>query len=240
MLRSLAALAAVLVLAGAVWLDPLPIAQFSTMEPGAAIDGWEPLTFDDAPETAYTLVADDDGTTVVKAVADASAGGLIKRLDVDPTAYPVLAWRWKVDNLIEKGNVRSKRGDDYPARIYVTFDYDPSDLSFGDRIKYRALKIFGYDDIPVRSLNYIWANKSRETEIVPNAYTSWVQMVPVESGDAHVGEWRTAERNLLDDYRAAFDEEPPPINGIAIMTDADNTEEAATAYFGDIEVRTAE
>jgi hypothetical protein len=36
------------------------------------------------------------------------------------------------------------------------------------------------------------------------------------------------------DYRAAFGEDPPPINGVAIMTDTDNTGESATAYYGDI------
>ena len=232
MRRSLVLVAALALLA---FTPPdLIVAQFSGFEPGGTIDGWETLSLGDAPETSYSLVDDGTGTTVVQATADESASGLIKRLDVDPNAYPILSWRWKVDGVIERGNVRSKRGDDSPARIYVTFDYDPDDLSFGDRLKYKALKLFGYDDIPVRALNYIWANRDRETEIVPNAYTSWVQMVPVESGATHVGQWRDARRNILDDYRAAFDEEPPAISGIAIMTDADNTKESATAYFGDI------
>ena len=209
------------------------VAAFSNMETGGTINGWEPLTLGDADATQYSLVQ-DGGEVVVKAEADDSASGLIRRMEADPTAYPVMEWRWKVDGVIPGGDVRRKGGDDYPARIYVTFDYDPDDLSFGDRLKYKALRALGYDDIPVRALNYIWANKPGETSIVPNAYTDWVQMVPVQSGETATGSWHTERRNILEDYREAFGEEPPALNGIAIMADADNTGNAATAYFGDI------
>lgn len=209
------------------------VAAFSNMEAGGTINGWEPLTLGDADETTYSLV-EMDGEVVVKAEADDSASGLIRRVEADPTEFPVMKWKWMVDDVIPGGDVSRKGGDDYPARIYVTFDFDPDDLGFGDRLKYKALRALGYDDIPVRALNYIWANKADETDIVPNAYTDWVQMVPVESGRMKAGEWHTAERNILEDYRAAFGEEPPAINGIAIMTDADNTGKMATAYFGDI------
>ena len=224
-------LAAALLLGFAV--SDIEVASFSAMTPGGPVEGFETLSLGDADETAYALV-DDGGTTVVEANASNSASGLIRRVDINPAEMPVLSWRWKVDNLLEKGNVRRKSGDDYPARIYVTFDLDPSELGFGDRIKYRALKLLGYDDIPVRALNYIWANNADETEIVANPYTDWVQMVPVQSGADGLGEWQSESRNVLEDYRQAFDEEPPAINGIAIMTDADNTGESARAYYGDI------
>ena len=209
------------------------VASFSNMRPGGAVNGWEPMRLGDAPASRYDLVS-DGGTTVVRARADAAASGLVRRFDLDATRFPVMSWRWKAENVLAGGDIRRKGGDDYPARIYVTFDYDPSDLSFGDRLKYRALRALGYDDVPVRALSYVWANRAGETRIVPNAFTDWVQMVPVESGPAHLGQWRSERRNIVSDYRAAFGEEPPPISGIAIMTDADNTKGQATAYFGDI------
>jgi hypothetical protein len=61
-------------------------------------------------------------------------------------------------------------------------------------------------------------------------------MFVVESGDANVGKWREYERNLYEDYKRAFGEEPPMISGIAIMTDTDNTGESATAYYGEISI----
>ena len=218
-------------------LPDYAVATFSNMSAGGSINGWEPMTLGDAPESRYDLVRDGE-TTVVRGRADGSASGLVRRFDLDANQFPIMSWRWKAANVLPNGDVRRKGGDDYPARIYITFDFDPSDLSFGDRLKYRALRALGYDDIPVRALSYIWANKAGETRIVPNAFTDWVQMVPVQSGAAGVGTWQSERRDIVADYRAAFDEEPPAISGIAIMTDADNTGGQATAYFGDIKLST--
>ncbi|MFB6272386.1 MAG: DUF3047 domain-containing protein, partial [Salinibacter sp.] len=158
-------------------------------------------------------------------------------ISVDPQRYSVLTWQWKVSNVLDKGNARTEDGDDYPARIYVTFDYDPSNFGFFDRAKYEALQVLGYDQIPTRALNYIWANRVDQGRILPNPFTDWVQMVAVESGPQKVGTWVMERRNVRADYRKAFGENPPPINGIAIMTDTDNTGESATAYYGDIIAR---
>jgi hypothetical protein len=59
-------------------------------------------------------------------------------------------------------------------------------------------------------------------------------MIIVESGAADLNRWVTEERNVYEDYKAAFGEEPPSISGVAIMTDTDNTGESATAFYGDI------
>ena len=213
------------------------VGAFSNMQTGGEVVGWSELRLGDAERSQYALVT-DGGSTVVRGQADGSASGLVRAFDLDANRFPVLTWRWKADNVLPKGDMRRKGGDDYPARVYVTFDYDPGDLSFGDKIKYRALKALGYDDLPLRALSYVWANKSDQTEIVPNAFTDWVYMVPVESGAAHLGTWRTERRDVVADYRAAFGEDPPAISGIAIMTDADNTGGQATAYFGDIRLTT--
>ncbi len=213
------------------------VAAFSNMRPGGAVNGWEALSLGNAPRSQYALVR-DGSQTVVRAQANGSASGLIRRISLDANRFPVLTWRWKAENVIQGGDIRRKGGDDYPARIYVTFAYDPADLSFGDRVKYRALRALGYDDIPVRALSYVWANKAGETQIVPNAFTDWVQMVPVQSGASGLGQWQTERRDVVRDYRAAFGEDPPPISGVAIMTDADNTGGSATAYFGDIRMTT--
>ena len=59
-------------------------------------------------------------------------------------------------------------------------------------------------------------------------------MIVVESGPERLGRWVNEERNVYQDYKRAFGEEPPRINGVAIMTDTDNTKDRATAYYGDI------
>ncbi len=67
-----------------------------------------------------------------------------------------------------------------------------------------------------------------------SAYTDWVVMMPLRSGAAHCGMWVVEERNIVEDHRRAFGEDPPAIPDIAVMTDTDNTGESATAFYGDI------
>ena len=212
----------------------IEVGKFSSGTVGQAMpDGWKSLTFKKIPkQTLYELVKDGE-SVVVKAMSDASASGLTKEVRIDPKDYPIIRWRWKVNNLLRHSDVNQKNGDDYPARIYVTFEYDPEKTSFSRKLKYKAGRaIFG--DIPIGALNYIWETKTPIGTIVENAYTDFAQMIVVESGRQKVGTWVDEERNIYDDYKNAFGEEPPKINGVAIMTDTDNTKEQATAYYGDI------
>jgi hypothetical protein len=218
--------------------DQIWIGNFSSMTPGSDLPaGWERLSFGDGtPDTQYTLVR-DGGVTVVRGHAASAASGLVRRIAFETEDFPILEWSWKIDGVLENGDVRRKRGDDYPVRIYVTFDYDPADLGFADRVKYRALRLLGFRDIPVRAINYIWANRAPAGTVVANPFTDWVMMFALQSGNARAGEWVTESRNVYDDYRAAFGEAPPRISGIAIMTDSDNTRGVATGYYGDISLR---
>jgi len=213
----------------------LDVGKFSANLSGSALpEGWKPLTFKKIPKlTSYELVK-DGGAVVVKATSEASASGLIKEIKIDPKAFPIVRWRWKVENLLKNSDVSRKGGDDYPARLYITFEYDPDKVSFGKKLKFKAGQaIFG--DIPIAALNYIWETKTPAGTIVENAYTDFAQMIVVESGPKKVGMWVEEERNIYEDYKKAFAEEPPMINGVAIMSDTDNTKERATAYYGDIE-----
>jgi hypothetical protein len=212
----------------------IEVAKFSIGTVGQAMpDGWKPLTFKKIPkQTLYELVKDGE-SVVVKAMSDASASGLTKEVRIDPKEYPIIRWHWRVENLLKRSDVNRKDGDDYPARIYVTFEYDPEKTSFSKKLKYKAGRaIFG--EIPIGALNYIWETKTPMGTIVENAYTNFAQMIVVESGPQKVGTWVDEERNIYEDYKRAFREEPPMINGVAIMTDTDNTKEQATAYYGDI------
>ena len=223
--------------AGVLPADVLRVGAFSEQEPTRERPAdWQPISFSKIDtKTEYDLVRDSIGT-VVRARSDGGAAGLGTETRIDLTEYPILEWRWKVDSVVQDGNARTKEGDDYPARLYVTFDYEG--LGFGDKVKLVALRALGYDEIPTRALNYIWANRVERGGVLENAYTDWVMMVAVRSGPEHTGQWVTERRNVLDDYRAAFGGDPPPVNGIALMTDTDNTNGTATAYYGDILFRT--
>lgn len=179
------------------------------------LDGWEAKEF--KGKTLYTLV-ENGGRTVLKAEAAGAASGLFKKIKIDPKANQVIQWSWKVDRVLDKGDARSKAGDDYSARVYVVFE--------------------GALFWQTTGLNYIWANRLPKGEAVPNAFAKKnVIMLAVESGPGRVGEWVREERNVYEDYRRLFGKEPPVISAVAVMTDTDNTGETATAWYGDIVFR---
>lgn len=212
----------------------ITVASFSGATVGQTVpEGWEPLTFKKIPrQTKYEVVTDGD-TTVIRADSDASASGLTRAVRIDPREYPIIRWRWKVENLLKRSDVSRKDGDDYPARLYITFEYEADKVGLSKRLKYAAGRaIFG--DIPIGAINYIWETNTPVGTVVENAYTDFARMIVIESGPKNVGSWVDEERNILNDYKMAFGEDPPLINGVAIMTDTDNTKERATAYYGDI------
>jgi hypothetical protein len=212
----------------------IEVAKFSSGTVGQAIpDGWKPLTFKKIPKHTSYEVVKERGVTVVKAVSEASASGLIKPVAIDPREYPIVRWRWKVDNVLQRSDVALKEGDDYAARLYITFEYEPDRVGFGKKLKFKAGQVI-FGDIPIGALNYIWETKAPVGTIIDNAYTDFAKMIVVESGPQKVGIWVDEERNIYEDYKRAFGEEPPMINGVAIMSDTDNTKEQVTAYYGDI------
>lgn len=213
----------------------LSTGRFSAAPEGSALpDGWHMLTFKKIERHTQYEIVKDDSVAVVRAVSEASASGLTKAVTINPREYPIVRWRWKIENILDKSDVSRKDGDDYPARLYITFAYEPDKVSLGKKLKYKAGRaLFG--DIPIGALNYIWDSKSPVGTVVDNAFTSFAKMIVVESGARRIGTWVDEERNVYEDYRSAFGEEPPAINGIAIMTDTDNTKERAVAYYGDIE-----
>ena len=213
----------------------IEVGKFSAATVGQGFpDGWKPLTFKKIEKhTTYALVKDND-EVVIKAVAEASASGLTREIKIDPKEYPFIQWRWKVSNILKKGDVHKKEGDDYPARIYITFEYDPSKLSFFEKAKYKAIKLLYGQYPPLAASNYIWESNAPAGTMVPNPYTDRVMMFVVESGGAKLNQWVNEERNVYEDYKKAFGFEPPMISGVAIMTDTDNTGESAIAYYGDI------
>jgi hypothetical protein len=210
------------------------VGAFSAAEIGASLpSGWEPLVFKKIPRATQYDVIEEGATRVLRARSQNSASGLVRKLAVDVKRYPILHWRWKVDRVIAKGDLRTKEGDDYPARIYVTFAYDPAAVDFTTRMKYRVGRLL-FGELPVSALNYIWDTTAPLGTVADSSYTDLSKMIVVESGPERTGEWVEETRNIYEDFLSAFGREPSPVNGIAVMTDTDNTGETATAYYGDI------
>ncbi len=215
--------------------DVIVVGDFSGSGPGSLLpEHWGPMTFEKiATHTQYTVI-DDNHTSVIKAVSDRSASGLIRKIRIDPEQYPIIKWRWKSTNIYKNGDVTQKSGDDYPASIYIAFEYDPENVGFFERLKFQASKLLFGEDTPFAAISYIWESKSPVGTIVTNPYTESVQMFVVQSGPQNLNTWIEEERNIYTDYIRAFGKKPSMISGIAIMTDSDNTGEKAVSYYGDI------
>jgi hypothetical protein len=165
--------------------------------------------------TAYE-VTDEASVRCIRAHSRGSASALYYEISFNPKDYPILAWSWRIAGILEKGDARTRAGDDYPARVYVVF---PSVLFWR-----------------TRALNYMWANHFPKGQALPNAYTANTIMIAVESGPARQGQWVEEKRDIYADFQRYFGEAPPDVGAIAIMTDTDNTAEEATAWYGPIRI----
>ena len=192
----------------------LEVLPFSSLKAGAPLPEWlKPVTFPTRwRHTEFALVL-DEGRTVLRARANASTSGLAREIAIDPRRTPLLAWRWKVMNLLAKSDMATKEGDDFPARLYLTFD------------NHR------------RSLCYVWDARLPVGTVSANAYSERVQMVVAASGAAQLGRWVALQRDWTADYRRAFGADAPAAEGVVVSADTDNTGESAESYFGDVVFR---
>lgn len=179
--------------------------------------GWEPKIF--KGETSYRVGARDN-VPCLEAAANNSASGMFYKIDFDPEEYPVLSWSWQVDNILSKGDARTKAGDDYAARVYVVFP-----------------ALFFWN---TRALNYIWANRLGKGSAIKSSYTGNAVMIAVDSGNKNLGTWQHYRMNIREDFIKHFGYQPPRAGAVAIMTDTDNTGESASACFGPIRLIPAE
>lgn len=195
--------------------------------------GWSPQTFSGVKPTRYVLVREGD-RTVLRAEADASASGLAFRLDAPAAAASILRWRWKAERLPEGADTRQRTTDDAVARLYVSFRHPPERVSAAQRMMDDGLRLLFGDIPPHATLLYVWDNRASAGTIFPNPHTDRVRNIVVETGTAGLSRWLSYERDVVADYRTAFGEDPPPIVGVALMTDADTTNSRALASYGDI------
>lgn len=214
------------------------VASFSDSPPGESLpQGWQPWTLSRLKKSTQYQLVSQDGRTVVKASANASASGLVHPIDVNPKSYPLLSWRWKVNQLIAGADNSQKHTEDSPVRVVVSFDGDIDKLALDDRLFFDNIRLFTGQQLPYATLMYIWENRAPTGTVIPNRHTSRIQMIVAESGRDKLGNWQDVTRNLYEDYRRAFGEEPGRVTAIGIMTDTDNTGENVHAYYGDIVFR---
>jgi Protein of unknown function (DUF3047) len=201
-----------------------------------SLENWTPYTFPKIKEHSIYSILREGDHSYLKAESSASASGIVYRNKFDVYRYPRAKWRWWVSNVYEKGNARTKSGDDYPLRIYIAFEYRPEEAGLYQRARYEAAKLIYGQYPPHSAINYIWASREDEAGILTNPYAEEVKMIVLEKGNRYVRQWRDEEVNILEDYRKAFGTDPPRMATIVIMNDSDNTGEKSTSYLDYIEI----
>ena len=230
------ALAAALALAVPLaFAASVPIAPFSAAQPGTGLPaGWELVTLPGLAPPVVALV-EDSGATVLRVRSVNATGSVVHRFVADAARTPLLSWSWKVDRVLDKADLMRKDGDDYAARVYVTFDPPPQSLSLAVRARIRIAKLLYGAELPAAALCYVWDNKHAPGTTAWNPYSDRVRMIVLRSGAGEAGQWRSESRDVAADYRAAFGAggPVPPVSGVAASADTDQTGESVTAWFGD-------
>ncbi|MCK4784549.1 MAG: DUF3047 domain-containing protein [Desulfobacteraceae bacterium] len=177
------------------------------------LEGWELKKYEG--EVDYNIVT-ADGRKVLRAKSFAAASGRIRKMKIDLKKTPYLNWSWRVDNVMQGLDERTKKGDDYPARVYLVFSG-------------------GMQVWKTRAVNYVWSNNQPVGTEWPSAYTKNNMKIAVQSGKKKLGVWVEEKRNVVEDFRRLFKKDPPEkVDAVAIMTDTDNSGQSAIAYYGDI------
>lgn len=201
-----------------------------------ALDNWKPLYFPKIEKHSVYSIESKDGEHYLRAESNASASGLVYKGTFNVYDYPKMRWRWKISNVYERGDGRTKASDDYPIRIYVLFEYDPQKAGALDKIKYGLAKAIYGEYPPHSAINYVWSSVVWDLHFINSPRTDKVKIVALQSGATRVGTWVEEQVDILRDYRRLFRADPPARASLGIMNDSDNTGEHADSFVSFVEV----
>jgi hypothetical protein len=220
--------------------DEVEAAGFSRLSTASAYLGeWEQFeVLRGNDPTDYHLV-EHDGVVVLQADSVQGGSGLFRKIHIDPRRHPIIEWRWRVPRDSGVGGNNGPSRASPSVRLSLAFDGDPAKLDFDDRAKLRLAKALTANGLPFASLLYVWMSREPVETIYSSPHTDRVRHVVVESGEQHLDQWVSLRRNVLDDYRRAFGEEPGDIVAVGIMTDPGDNGAPRSALYGDITFQSA-
>ena len=165
-------------------------------------------------KTQYSLGSNDNGN-FLKAVTDNSASGLGKEIKIDLNKTPYLNITWKVEKDLKGINERSKKGHDYAARVFV-------------------VKKTGATPLSNRAMNYVFSSNEIIDTSHPSPYTKKSIDYVLASTKENFNEWVTVKANVKEDFKKFHDLDLEELDGVAIMSDTDNSKMKAISYFQSI------
>ncbi|MBX3607733.1 MAG: DUF3047 domain-containing protein [Piscinibacter sp.] len=187
------------------------------------------------PATRFTVV-DLDGRRALRVEAEASYGNLVHPLQVEAAGLK-LAWQWRIDDYVDGADLRRRDGDDTPLKVCVFYDQPLAQLPFVDRQLLRLARSRSGTALPAATLCYVWDPRLPAGTTLHNAYTQRLRYLVLDSGADRTRRWIAQRRDIAADFLRLFGDESdrvPPVIGVAVGADADNTMGHSLAYVADL------
>lgn len=221
--------------------EVVQVAAFSHLRPGAPTAPWDPWVIVRGNTPTRYRVVELEGAGALEADSAEGGSGISRKIRIDPHVQPVLEWRWRVPQPEPGSPPLSVTSSKSPmTRLSLAFHGDPAKLDFDDRVKLRMARALTVHGLPYASLLYVWMAGVPAGTVLPYPHTDRVRIIVVQSGLERVGEWVSLRRNVVEDFRRAFAEEPGDIVGVGLMTDPGDDGSRRRAYYGDITFRSGQ
>ncbi len=165
-------------------------------------------------KTKYTLGSNENGK-FLKAEANNSASGLGKEIEINLNETPFLNITWKVEKDLLGIDEESKKGHDYAARVFV-------------------VKKTGATPLSNRAMNYVFSSNNSVNTHHPSPFTKKSIDYVLSSTKENLNKWVTVKVNVKEHFKTFHNLDLDEINGVAIMSDTDNSKLSSIAYYQNI------
>ena len=164
--------------------------------------------------TVYTVGSNESGN-YLKAVANNAASGLGKEVKINLNKTPFINITWKIEKDLPGIKENMKKGHDFAARVFV-------------------IKKTGATPLSNRAINYVFSSNNEIGFNSPSPYTKKSIDNVLASTKNNPDEWVTVKANVKEDFKKFHDLDINELDGLAIMSDTDNSKMKAIAYYQNI------
>ena len=165
-------------------------------------------------KTIYSVGSNDNGN-FLKAIADNAASGLGKEVKIDLNKTPFINITWKIEKDLMGIEENTKKGHDFAARVFV-------------------IKKTGATPLSNRAINYVFSSNIEVGLNWPSPYTKKSIDNVLATTKNNLNEWITVKSNVKEDFKRFHDLDVNELDGLAIMSDTDNSKMKAIAYYQNI------
>ena len=165
-------------------------------------------------KTTYSVGSDENGN-YLKAIADNAASGLGKEIKIDLNKTPFINITWKIEKDIPGIDETAKKGHDFAARVFV-------------------IKKTGATALSNRAVNYVFSSNQDVGSNSPSPYTKKSVDNVLATTKTNLNEWVTVKANVKEDFKKFHNLDVNELDGIAIMSDTDNSKQKSITYYQNI------